>query len=184
MRSLFIQRFIQLLRPELCQQLAKASGWCKRSGKISSFEFLFSLVFGQGSALALTLNAQATGLSQAVSRQAIDQRYTPEAVAYFKAAFEKALQSTLGWQSDCPIAQRLREHFAALRLFDSTQCACSDALASLFPACGGGGGEAGLKMLLSYEYGSRQLRPLGGLPGKRLDQGLAELAAPPLPPAG
>ena len=177
MMLLFIQRFTQLLRPELCHQLARESGWCKRCGKISSFEFLFSLVLGQGSALALTLNAQAIGLSEAVSRQAIDQRYTPEAVAYFKAAFEKALQSTLGWQSDCPIAQRLREHFAALRLFDSTQCPCSDALASLFPACGGGGGQAGLKVLLSYEYGSSQLRPLGVLPGKRSDQGLAELAA-------
>ena len=177
MSSLFLQRFPQLLRPELCHQLAKESGWFQRSGKISSFEFLFSLVLGQGSALALTLNAQATALSEPVSRQALDQRYTPEAVAYFKAAFEQALQRTLSWPSDGPIAQRLREHFAALRLFDSTQCACADALASLFPACGGGGAQAGLKVLLSYEYASSQLRPLGVLPGKRSDQGLAELAA-------
>jgi hypothetical protein len=175
--SLFIQRLTQLLRPELCQQLAQESGWCKRLGKINSFEFLFSLVFGQSSALALTLNAQATSLSLTVSRQAIDQRYTKEAVVYFQAAFEKALQSTLNWQLDSPMTQRLGVHFAAVRLFDSTQCACSDALANLFPACGGGGGEAGLKVLLSYEYGSSQLRPLGVMPSKRSDQGLADVAA-------
>src|SRR2546425_9054755 len=66
--------------------------------------------------------------------------------------------------------------FPYTTLFRS-QCACSDALASLFPACSGGGGEAGFKVLLSYEYGSSQLRPLGVLPGKRSDQGLADLAA-------
>jgi len=177
MMSLFIQRFTQLLQPESCQQLARESGWCQRLGKINGFEFLGSLVFGQSSALALTLNAQATSLSQAVSRQAIDQRYTKEAVVYFQAAFEKVLQSTLNWPLDSPMAQRLGVHFAAVRLFDSTQCACSDALACLFPACGGGGGEAGLKVLLSYEYGSSRLRPLEVLPGKRSDQGLADLAA-------
>jgi hypothetical protein len=177
MMALFIQRFTQLLCPELCQQLARESGWCQRLGKIKGFEFLFSLVFGQSSALALTLNAQAASLTQAVSRQAIDQRYTKEAVVFFQAAFEQALERTLNWPLDSPMAQRLGVHFAAVRLFDSTQCACSDALASLFPACGGGGGAAGLKVLLSYEYGSSQLRPLGVLPGKRSDQGLAELAA-------
>ena len=177
MLPLFIQRFTQLLRPERCQQLAKQFGWCKRQGKISSFEFLFSVVFGQSSALALTLNAQATSLSEPVTRQAIDQRYTPEAVAYFKAAFEQTLAGTLAWNLNSPLAQRLGAHFAAVRLFDSTQCACSDALANLFPACGGGGAAAGLKVLLSYEYGNSQWRPLALLPGKRSDQGLADLVA-------
>lgn len=177
MRSLFIQRLTHLLRPERCQQLARQCGWCKRQGKISSFEFLYSLALGQGSALDLTLNAQANSLSRPVTRQALDQRYTPEAVAYFKAAFQQALQGTLHWPMDSPMALRLRSRFAAVRLFDSTQCPCSDALASLFPACGGGGTQAGLKVLLSHEYGTSQLRPLDLLASKRSDQGLADLAA-------
>ena len=81
MLSTFLQRFTQLFRPDHCRQLAKEHGWQKCRGKISAFEFLYSLVFGQSSALALTLNAQATSLSQTVSRQAVDQRYTPAAVA-------------------------------------------------------------------------------------------------------
>ena len=83
MSTAFIKRFTQLFRPDLCQQLAKAHGWQKRRGKICAFEFLYSLVFGQSSSLALTLNAQAASLSQTVTRQAIDQRYTPAAVAFF-----------------------------------------------------------------------------------------------------
>lgn len=177
MSSAFIKRFTQLFRPDHCQQLAKEHGWQKRRGKISAFEFLYSSVFGQSSALALTLNAQATSLSQAVSRQAIDQRYTPAAVALFKAAFEQGLQQTLDYQLDSPMSLLLQKGFGAIRLFDSTSCVCAPALSTLFPACGGGGSEAGLKVLLSYEYGRSQLQPLAVLPGKRSDQGLAGLVA-------
>jgi len=81
--SLFIQRLTQLLCPELCQQLAQESGWCKRLGKINSFEFLFSLVFGQSSALALTLNAQATSVSRTAICLSFQLRSTKEAVFYF-----------------------------------------------------------------------------------------------------
>ena len=177
MSAAFIKRFTQLFRPDLCQQLAKTHGWQKRRGKICAFEFLYSLVFGQSRALALTLNAQAASLSQTVTRQAIDQRYTPAAVAFFKAAFAQGLQQTLEYQLDSPMSRLLQRGFGAIRLFDSTHCLCAPALSTLFPACGGGGGEAGLKVLLSYEYGRSQLQPLAVLPGKRSDQGLAGLVA-------
>jgi hypothetical protein len=142
MSAAFIKRFTQLFRPDLCQQLAKTHGWQKRRGKICAFEFLYSLVFGQSSALALTLNAQAASLSQTVTRQAIDQRYTPAAVAFFEAAFAQGLQQTLEYQLDSPMSRLLQRGFGAIRLFDSTHCLCAPALSTLFPACGGGGGEA------------------------------------------
>jgi hypothetical protein len=50
-------------------------------------------------------------------------------------------------------------------------------LAQIFPGCGGGGGQAGLKVLLSYEYGAGQLHPLAVLPANCSDQGLADQAA-------
>lgn len=108
MLAAFTKRFTQLFRPDLCQQLAKAHGWQKRRGKICAFEFLYSLVFGQSSSLALTLNAQAASLSQTVTRQAIDQRYTPAAVAFFKAAFAQGLQQTLDYQLDSPMSRLLQ----------------------------------------------------------------------------
>jgi hypothetical protein len=157
--------------------LAKEHGWQIRRGKIPPFEFLYSSVLGQSSALALTLNAQATSLSQTVSRQAVDQRYTAAAVAFFKAAFEQGLQQTLAYRLDSPMSLLLQKGFAAIRLFDSTSCGCAPALSTIFPACGGGGSEAGLKILLNYEYGCSQLQPLAALPGKRSDQGLAGLVA-------
>jgi len=170
------QRLTLLLQPHRAQQLAHEHGWHQRAGRISPFEFLFSTI-GQSSALALTLNAQASTLSEPVTRQAIDQRYTPPAVEYFKASFQEALATSLAWKTDSAMVQSLQQRFQAVRLFDSTHCPCVDALARIFPACGGGGGQAGLKVLLSYDYGAGQLHPLAVLPAKCSDQGLAGLAA-------
>ena len=143
MINTLLQRLNKLIRPARIEQLAKEHGWCKRRGKISGFEFFYSGALGQASALELTLSAQATSLSQTVTRQAIDQRYNPAAVEFFKAVFEEALASSLDCPTDSAMAQALHQRFGAVRLFDSTQCPCSQALAKIFPGCGGGGATAG-----------------------------------------
>lgn len=176
MINTLLQRLTQLIKPHRAQQIAKAQGWQKRQGKISAFEFLFSAL-GQASALDLTLDAQASSLSEPVTRQAVDQRYNATTVPYFKAAFAECLATTLNWKTDSAMTQLLQQRFRAVRLFDSTQCACSDALAELFPACGGNRNQAGLKILLSYDYVSSQWQPLEVLASNRSDQGLAQRIA-------
>ena len=152
----------------------------RRQGKIDAFEFLTSLVFGQLSALRLTLNAQAQGLTQPVTRQAIDQRYTPAAVVYLQSAFAHCLNQTLLAPPSRPMAQELRRHFTAVYLVDSTAFDCPASLQKLFLACGGDGSPANVKVLLRYEWISGQLEPLQLLPGKRSDQGLAQQVVLPL----
>lgn len=181
MINTLLQRLAQIIRPEQAQQLAKEHGWFKRRGKISPFEFLYSGL-GQGSACQLTLNAQASSLSQPVSRQAIAQRYTPQAAAFFKSAFQASLDTGLSWKSDSRMTQLLQRRFAAVRLFDSTRCPCSDALARVFPASGGGGSRAGVKLLLAYDYGAGQIQPLDLLAANCSDQGLTERVAQQLGP--
>jgi hypothetical protein len=156
--------------------LAKEHRWRRRSGKILGFEFLYSCL-GQSSALELTLRAQASSLSQPVSRQAVDQRYTPTAVEFFKASFQESLATSLTWKTHSLMLQRLQPRFATVRLFDSTYCACSDALEQIFPGSGGGASRAGVKVLLSYDYGAGQLHPLEVLPATCSDQALATTAA-------
>jgi hypothetical protein len=105
----------------------------------------------------------------------VDARYNQSAVDFFVAAFDLALHRSLEEQPDPPAGPLLREQFAAVRLFDSTQFVLPASLAERFPACGGGGGQAGLKVLLAYEYLLSQFQPLAVLPAKRSDQGLAGL---------
>jgi hypothetical protein len=146
----FIDQFVRCFVPAPFIQMARIAQWLRRQGKIDAFEFLTSLVFGQLSALRLTLNAQAQGLAQPVTRQAIDQRYTPAAVVYLQSAFAHCLNQTLLEQPFHPMAQELRRHFAAVYLVDSTAFDCPASLQKLFPACGGDGSPANVKVLLRY----------------------------------
>ena len=94
----FTAHFAQLFERSTFVRLARQTGWLRRQGKIDAFEFLVGLVFGQLSALRLTLSAQAACGTAPVTRQAVDQRYHARAVDYFHAAFDHCLQQSLAHQ--------------------------------------------------------------------------------------
>jgi hypothetical protein len=169
----FLEQFVLFFHPEPFRDLARKTLWSKRKGKIDPFGFVVSLIFGQMSALRLTLSSQGNSLAEPVSRQGIDQRYTPAAVAFLKASFDHVLAQTL----DCPTAssqtQALRQHFSAVYLVDSTAFDCPGSLQTLFPSCGGAGSAANVKALCRYDLLSGAFHPLDVLAGKRSDPGLA-----------
>lgn len=173
----FLDRFVRTFVAEPFRQLARQTGWLKRQGKIDPFEFLTSLVFGQLSAKRQTLSSQSQSLAEAVTRQAIDQRYGPAAVEFFKASFTHIVAQTLDWSPTHPQAALLRAHFTGLQLLDSTCFDCPESLQDIFPSCGGAGSAANVKVLLRYELITGRLEPLRVLEGKRSDQGQALQAA-------
>ena len=173
----FLERFVRTFVPEPFRKLARQTRWSQRKSKIDPFEFLTSLVFGQMSASRPTLSSQAQSLADPVTRQGIDQRFNPRAVEYLKASFAQVMAQTLDWSAAQPQAQLLRSHFKALYLLDSTCFDCPESLKDLFPACGGDGSAANVKVLLRYEVIADRLEPLHLLEGKRSDQGQALKAA-------
>lgn len=178
-RSSFFEQFASWFQPSEITRLAREVGWQVRQGKIDAFEFFGGLVFGQMSALRLTLSAQASCYSEPVERQAVDQRYHERTVQFFKRGFEQCLQRSLE-QSPAPsLTQALAKHFDAVHLVDSTSFDCVESLAEIYPGCGGAASSANCKMLLRYEYLRGQFHPLALLPGKRSDSGLA-IELPPL----
>jgi hypothetical protein len=124
----FLEQFVLLFRPDSFRELARKTVWFKRKGKIDPFDFLISLIFGQMSALRLTLISQAQSFPEPVSRQGIDQRYTPAAVAFLKASFDHVLVQTLDWSRVPSQTEALREHFSAVYLVDSTCFDCPETL--------------------------------------------------------
>jgi hypothetical protein len=173
----FLERFVRTFVPEPFHQLARQTGWCKRLGKIDPFEFVCSLSVGQLSASRPTLTSQSQSLTEPVTRQAIDQRFTPEAVEFLKASFAHVMAETFDWSPTHPQAEQLRAHFSALYLLDSTCFDCAESLQDLFPSCGGDGSAANVKILLRYELIAGRLEPLQLMAGKRSDQGQALKAA-------
>jgi hypothetical protein len=173
----FIDLFIRTILPEPIRQLARKTGWLKRQGKIDPFEFLLSLSFGQLSASRPTLSSHSQGLTIPVTRQAIDQRFTPQAVEWVKECFTHVMAETFDLAPTHPQAEQLRAHFQAVYLLDSTSFDTAENLKDLFPACGGHGSSANIKVLLRYELITGRLEPLCLLAGKRPDQGQALQAA-------
>ena len=173
----FIENFTHWFKPEPFHRLARQTGFCKRQGKIDPYDFLLGPVLAQASALRLSYNTQAQSLEDPVSPQAIHQRYTPEAVAFFRAAHDYVLAEALGQPPLVVMAESLRQHFSAVYLLDSTSFDAPPALQTLFPACGGDASPANVKVLLRYEYIQGQFEPQPLLPGKKSDQGLAAAAA-------
>jgi hypothetical protein len=169
----FIAHFARTFQRERFVGLARASQWLRRQGKIDAFEFLAGLVFGQMSALRLTLNAQAACCTEAVSRQAVDQRYHERTVTYFRSAFDHCLARSLALAPEPALHAALAAHFPAIHLVDSSGFDCPASLASLYPGCGGDASPANVKLLLRYEYLRSQFAPVTLVPGKRSDQGLA-----------
>lgn len=172
-RSEFIEQFARWFDPEHILQLARQSRWYVRQGKIEAFEFLVGLVFGQMSALRLSLSSQASSFTEPVSRQAVDQRYHERTVEFFGATFRHCLQQSLAQNPQPSLTKALAEHFQAVHVVDSTSFDCPDSLAKIYPGCGGDASKANCKMLLRYEYLQGRFEPLALLPGKRSDQGLA-----------
>lgn len=173
----FLEQFAACFAPETFTTLARQTGWQQRTGKIDPFEFVVGLVFAQMSALRLTLSAQGQNLSQPVTPQAIDQRYTARAVAFFAAAYAHCLRASLAQPPPAPMAEALRAHFTSIVLFDSTAWDLPPSLAKLFPGCGGSGSPANVKVLLRFDYLLSQFEPLALLPGKQSDQGQAGVVA-------
>ena len=173
----FLEQFARTFVAEPFCQLADQTGWRKRTGKIDPFEFLVSLIFGQLSASRPTLSSQAQTLGEPVTRQAVDQRFNVHTVEYMKAAFTQVMTQTLDWSADHPQAEALRANFDALYLLDSTSFDCPETLKDIFPACGGDGSAANVKVLLRYELIAGRLQPLHVLAGKRSDQGQSLTAA-------
>jgi hypothetical protein len=179
-----VEQVMKWLAPWDFEHLAREHEWLKRQGKIDPMEFVISLTCGQMSALGLSLNAQSQSLSEPVSPQALDQRYNPAAVKYFKACFDQTLQRSLSSAGPGGMApaEQLRRHFCSVYLNDSTSFDVSASLQEIYPACGGDGSSANVKVLLRYEVLGGQFEPLNLLPGKRSDQGLASKLAQQLRP--
>jgi len=176
-RLSFLEQFARTFVAEPFRRLADQTQWRRRRGKIDPFEFLVALVFGQLGALRQTLGSLAQTLGEPVTRQAVDQRFNARTVAFVQAAFTQVMAQTLDWSPAHPQAESVGAGFRALYLLDSTSFDCPATLQDIFPACGGAGSAANVKLLLRYELIAGRLEPLALLAGRRSDQGQALAAA-------
>jgi len=154
--------------------LAYSTGFIRRARAFDGRTFLQTLVFGWLRRPRAPLEHLAGDLG--ISRQALDQRFTPAAVAFCKAALLAAVQEVFQARPDT--AGWLRP-FRGVYIDDCTQLGLPDEACTLFPSTTPG--RAGMKVLLRWELQGGALRHLGLHPARTGDR-TALAQAPPLPP--
>ncbi len=153
--------------------LAKATRFIRRVRAFTGSEFLQTLVFGWLRRPYTPLEHFATLLG--ISKQALDQHFSPQTAAFCKAILLEAVQDLFQAR---PQTLALLQPFQGVYVDDCTQLWLPAAACTDFPSTTLG--QARLKVLLRWELQGGALRHLGLHPGKTGDLTTLE-QAPPLP---
>ena len=143
----------------------------QRQSKMSGLKFLQIMVLGflQHPTASLNMLCQvAADLGVDITKQGLQKRLTSAAVTFMETMFE---YSKVQLQNQIPIPLPLLTQFRAVHLVDSSGIALPDSLATEFPASGGKGSEAGLKMQTIWEFLRGNLKAVLLTTGREPDQG-------------
>jgi len=132
-----VARSLQTVLTELPEPLARPSGFCQRRSKLTASLFVQTLVLGwwQQPAASLAQLCQLALLrGVAISPQGLDQRFTEAGASLLKACLDAVVRQVLTAR---PVARGVLDRFSAVYLLDSTTITLPDALAAIWPGCGG-----------------------------------------------
>lgn len=179
-------RAIQEVLTDVPEAVGRATGFCRRRSKLTPALFVQAVVLGWWQHPAATLEqlcqmAATRGVS--LSPQGLDQRFGAPAAALLRERLEAAVAKLIAVE---PAATALLRRFAAVVLVDSSTVSLPDALATVWPGCGGRtpqGTQAALKVTVRLDL------VRGGLEGPELSAGRTQekataAQAAPVPAGG
>lgn len=153
------------------EELARSTGFKKRSGKIPASAFLNTLMASENEQAHTSLPDLAAGLRQGfnidVSKEAMHQKFTPEAVSFLENVMTEILNKQLNINAD----KDLKAHFPCIKVKDSTKFSLPDTYNDVYKGYGNFCKKNGL-MSLQYEFDlvSGNWLSLKITPGLRNDQ--------------
>lgn len=172
-----VAQAIQTVLTEIPDEVARATGFLRRRSKVTAARFVQALVLGwwqQPEATLEQLSQTSVALGVPVSPQGLDQRFGEAAAALLRNRVETAVAQVI---TADPVADKIVRRFDAVYILDSTTVALPDALATLWPGCGGRveqGSQAALKATVRLDV------VRGGLEGPDLSAGRAQDKTSPL----
>src|SRR5262249_2806044 len=141
---------LQVLFTTTATTLGKTTGFIQRQRHLTAAAFAQTVVFKWMAKPKATLESIARELE--MSPQALLERCTPQAQAFFRALLVAALEKAFQTQRD---QLGLLDRFTAVIVDDTTTIGLPAELADQFPGCGGGSaaneGAAALKVLLRWD---------------------------------
>lgn len=181
-----LQPVLHDLFTDTANKLARESGFCQRTRKLSGAVFAQSLVFSLLNNPAATLDDFAETacdqLDVPVTAQAFDKRFGPAASVFFRELFLESFNRS--FNSLRPALLPLLRRFNGVFLRDATSLSLPACLAALFPGRGSGlvpqDHSAGVKLVFEAELTTGELTEVSILP-ERANEKTAEVAGKPLP---
>jgi Transposase DDE domain len=149
--------------------IAQQTGFQKRPSKLNAPQFAQAIVFGFLGDPDITLDELAQTAAQVdapVSPQAIDQRFTPRAVAFFEQLLLCQVRHVI--RADDPVTAALLNRFSQVSLQDSTVIGLPAEFEARYRGCGGTTEETG-RAALKFQVRLDLLR--GGLEAIRIEEG-------------
>jgi hypothetical protein len=172
---------LQPLLTTVADAAAYESGMIRRRGKVTGATFVQTLAFGwlgQPAASLSQLCQVAATCGLAITPQGLDARFTEAAAGCLKRGLAAAMRQALAAD---PVALPIRRRFNGVYAWDSTTITPPDALAAVWPGCGGRvatNTRAALKVQARWELttGALELTELHA--GRESDRAAADRAAP------
>jgi hypothetical protein len=128
---------LQYLLNEVADRLGRESGFIQRQRKFSGSSFVQTLVFGflaKSDSTMEELSQSAANVGVEISRQGLDERFSPQAAEFLRRMVEASMTCVLRVNSvTTPIVQR----FNGVYVEDSTVVALPQALAEVWAGCQG-----------------------------------------------
>lgn len=162
---------LQNLFGKTAHKIACEKKFEQRQSKMSGIKFMQVMVLGflQHPTASLNMLCQvAADLGVDITKQGLQKRLTSAAVVFMQTMFEYSKEKL---QNQVPIPLPLLTQFTAVHLVDSSGIALPDSLSSEFPASGGHGPNAGLKIQTIWEYLRGNLTAILITNGRESDRG-------------
>jgi hypothetical protein len=166
---------LQAVLTTTAEQAARDSGFCQRTSKLGGAAFAQTMVFGclgnpETKLEDLAQTAAAAGA--AVTPQALDQRFTPEAADYLQRVLAAAVEQVIA--TDVAV-QPLLAKFNGVHIDDSSTVALPAVFREQWPGCRGGGpdvpeSQAAIKFQVRLDCNSGRLSGPLPKPGAGSDQ--------------
>lgn len=128
---------MQVVLTERADELAKATGFIKRQRQMTGSGFVQALVFGflsDSGASVETLAQSARNVNVTISRQGLDQRFTPEAAAFLEQVLNESIKHLIAAN---PVETDVLKQFTGVYVVDSTTIILPDELEPIWQGCEG-----------------------------------------------
>ena len=148
--------------------MARKSGFVRRKGKLTAYDFVVLMTVGQLALKHPSLAAMVQAIEAKISREGLHQRFTPQSVLFMQDCLDQVVRQKI--TPPKPLDAALLRPFPHIRIFDSSSWDVDPSLKKLLPGSGGGASEANCKLQVCYEYKQGQLGFFQVSSGIRPDQ--------------